>query len=438
MPRLLNVRYAAPFLLAGALGIFGGLKSYEYEQKREGCIPLGFSEIHQIEEDAMNEGRIDAEGVLDKGRGMEITYYLAGINDLTMKIFECWNNANKKGKDVYTQFARELEARFDPNQKKHHYELTDLFELVPQSIAHTLDDIRGITQINRTIPETEKHFDNAWDDSHYNHYHTEIYPSTEFDSKGNAHFVLKSRSVYDDTTHTYTYHPEEGHLAETSLNELISEIPDVRIKEQVHVASKLNKEGIRAAIESRKEEKKELTETELRNIANTWHAGSTLIHHSDSLYLLWKDMPDHLINWKKARLEAKSTSYTTFSSFDSGPKEYQVASNALEQCKQVSQTSARIIDSIDFTKQQIPTLEDIISKFIAANASGESPDKLGKNVLALTQQIYQKNFEKGFEVDRFRTPMVVLWSFLGAIAGVGTGVAGLLGLGKLSEKYKQF
>lgn len=124
----------APLVLAAAFGTLGGLKSCDYENRREGCVPLGFSEIHQIEIDALKENRIDGEGVNNEGKGIAATYYLAGLNDLTMKIFECWNTANTKEENIYGNFAQELKKRFDPANKKHHYELGDLFDIVPSSI----------------------------------------------------------------------------------------------------------------------------------------------------------------------------------------------------------------------------------------------------------------------------------------------------------------
>ena len=105
-----NISERSPFLkgiIALGLGVaasfYSGHKSYEYEKLRESKIPLAFSEIHQIETDAIAQGKVIGEnpneGLIERENESEVggiarTYYLAGLNDLTMKIFECSNTAH--------------------------------------------------------------------------------------------------------------------------------------------------------------------------------------------------------------------------------------------------------------------------------------------------------------------------------------------------------
>lgn len=298
--------------------------------------------------------------------------------------------------------------------------------------------ISGVSKLNRGIPEIQSNFDNAWDENHEHEYHTQIYTDLETytDSKGNLHTrtVLRTRQVYDYSIHTYNYHPESGLLAEESLDELLSKIPEsIGIKEKIHLASQLNEEGKIAAKESRKKEQKDLSETDLRSIANTWYTGATILKEINNLDSLWADMPFHAREWKEKRPLAKSTSYKTYSESDSGPEPYQAASKVESKCDQIKKSSSKILDTINWTKSQIPILKDNILK-LTASESRDQKD-LGRKVFEMTQEIYQRNFENGFEVDRFRKGMVFLWSFLGTIAGAAIGVAAAVGL-ELLEKRK--
>lgn len=54
----------------------------------------------------------------------------------------------------------------------------------------------------------------------------------------------------------------------------------------------------------------------------------------------------------------------------------------------------------------------------------------------LTQNIYHTNFKNGFEVDRFRTGMIVLWSVLGTIAGSALGFGAGYGIDFLKREQE--
>ena len=448
MSSLLNVRYAAPFLLAGALGIFSGMKSYEHERIREARIPLGFSEIHQIEQDAQQQGRIVAENndlvlkieaeedVRNQEKTMARTLYLAGLNDLTMKVFECWNNANENNDDIYKRFARELEKRFDPTIKKHHYELSDLFEIVPQSCQEVKKQLHNFMKAQESLPAIIDNFDKSWSDSHSNHYHTIVYPSISYDSKGNAHMTLKTDQVYDNTTHSYNYDADFGEKASKSLNELLVSVPDIRLREKIFTASKTNVEGEKAAKVSRKkgEEEKVFSQEELKSIADTWYTGSTFTLGEHLVYNFWSDVQEDAKKWDAAKINAKSVSYNTTSRNDIGPLEYRVARDARNHGNGLLAGLNEVIGSVQYTEEILPKLRAKISEFVNTSKNSNNYNELGKNVLALAKEMYKKNFKKGFDSEESRTSMIVLWSFLGAISGALAGGGALAGLDKIAKR----
>ncbi len=417
-------------ILAASLGIFGGVKSCEHEYQRRAQVPLGFSEIHQIERDAAVSGRVIGEGDgSEQGKGMAATYYLAGSHDLCMKIFECWNISHESSQ-AYRAFAEELDARLNPDRKKYHYELADLFVMVPESCKVLEKKLEHFLKIHDILPSAVEKFGQAWTENHNDHYHTSFYPS--MDTDGNV--TIKSRQVYDYTDHSYWYHPKEGGEAARSLDALIALIPDIRLSEEIFTASRTNSGGELAAKESRKKEKKSLSADELMNIANTWYHGATMLLFTQKSYEFWKAVGEDADAWRKALPNAKDTSYRTSNSFDAGPEEYRAARKAQGDCQDLFSAVGGVLDVVQSTEQQLPVLGEKIHAFIQASKSGsKDTPRLGEEVFSLTQKLYQKNFVKGIDVDRFREGMVVLWTFLGVLGGGilgGLAGAGLELLGK--------
>ena len=108
---------AAEVLVCGALGLATGVGvAYHSEFERNKMIPLGFSEMEQIEKDA-------------KYKGVQLgpmNVYLPAVNDATMKIFECWNLANDRVLgNVNRIFATELEIKIDPSLNFYKYSILD-------------------------------------------------------------------------------------------------------------------------------------------------------------------------------------------------------------------------------------------------------------------------------------------------------------------------
>lgn len=425
----------APAVLAGVIGlsagVAGGMNGCAHERAREARIPLGFSEISQIEKDVIRENRIIGEGgEKDSQIGMARTIYLAGVNDLTMKVFECWNEANEEGGDVSKNFAINLAGRFDPKQKRYRYELEDLFEITQDSIRPVKEQLFNFIRIKNSLPGAITNLESAWTEDHDDQYHTEFYLETETytDADGDldTRIVPKTRSVYDYTDHSYWYHREQGEQAARSISGLVASIQDIRLPEQIRTASKTNPEGEQAAQKSRakKNENVALSQEELKKIADAWYLGATMTQTEPAIYQSWRSLCNNAPSWQTASRSARDAFYRTYSHSDSGPREFQIAQETQKDCSNLVNATNKVVTSVEFTEEQLPVLRAKIGDFVESAMSTGNYISKGREVLDLTKRIYRTNYEGGFEVERFRTivpvALTTLGLLLGAVAG-GTG-----------------
>lgn len=434
----------APVLLGLTIGITSGVTSYNHESYRDSKKQLGFSEISQIMDDVSKQGLVPGEGTSNATSGMARTLYQAGLNDLTMKIIEDSNLSHEDKGDFYSNFSARLKDRLDPTKKKHGHELNELFDMVNDSSKKVREEYSAFTQIRNTLPGISKLFNDSWTENHHDNYHTEIYletvEHTSTDSYGHTSTYTtlepKTRQVYDDTDHWYYYHPENANPASASLENLIRSSGDIRIKEPYYTAKKIKEQNKSAVLKSRTEkEAPKLSENDLLGIVNTWHSGSTLVLNENEIYPGWSNLINDSNEWSSVKKDAKNHHYRTNYSSDSGPLEYKVAYKTRDQINAVNRLLDESISLLDYNDKNISELRAKINQFVQVNNSKERK-RLGKEVLSLTQDIYQANFKKGFEVDRFRTSMIFLWSFLGTIAGAGAGLGLGYGIDKLKENFQ--
>ena len=135
--------------------ILGGI-SHTIESRRDKKIPLGFSEITQIERDERYSGK--EVGAL--------TRYLTSVNDASMKVFECWNLANNSYSTVFSDkteyFAKELERKMDPALKIHHYELYDFLRDMPEYSKAAKRGLSDFIKVKDLIVPVNSDFDISW------------------------------------------------------------------------------------------------------------------------------------------------------------------------------------------------------------------------------------------------------------------------------------
>jgi len=413
-----------------------GLISNNIESRRDKKIPLGFSEITQIERDAKYAGK-------EVG---PLTRYLTSVNDASMKVFECWNLANNSYSTCFNDrteyFAKELERKMDPAMKIHHYELYNFLRDLPEQAKSAKKGLSDFIKVKGGIMPVNSDFDSAWDDSHIDSYRTEVYTDTETDSEGHVHTVTRTREVYDHTTHIYTYNKESGERASQRLDLLLAGQKSLELNDSLSTASQTNADGEYAAETSRKlpKNKIKLDATTLMDIASKWKTGSTLFSNLPTIKGRWNNLSGDANEWRNTKGKAHSTSYITFSNSDSGPAEFQIAEKALDDGRVLYSSIDEIVKGIDYSQSHSQTLDNKIREFIAVcldnKESKTSKSKLSSDIRYLTREIYNQNFKNGFDVQGYRWYLVLLLTLLGAGIGAAAG-AGLDYLGNEHNWYSK-
>ena len=406
------------YALAALGAVVAAYNSIRHESKESKRIPLAFSEIEQIAEDARTENH-------EVG---DITRFLTAVNDACMQIFESFNGSHDpRYESLVAGFAKELTQHRSRSSRRD--SLNDLLRSSAEYAKKVKGKISEHISVAEKLREIDQNFEAAWSEQHSDNYRTEFYTTT--DAKGNT--THHTRQVYDDTTHTYEFDKEAGDLAARNLAALLKSVPALKYLERIAPATKISKEGIEAAKKSRGNV--ELTDEELQKIKDTWHAGT--IHDDDLEDVIekYQALNTQRGEWDAAKETAEPHyHYNTGSSSDAGPKEYQVAKGAQKLCADVAGKVGSFVNSLDLVLEKAPELERNIERYSLlvsmisngfVNGEGKTSrkdaKKLMKNILSDAKELYTTIFSQGIDTDRFKEEHVALWTLLGGAVGSGLG-----------------
>jgi hypothetical protein len=376
------------------------------EFKHAKLIPLGFSEIEQIEIDAArNKKPVDV-----------LTEHYAKKNDVLNKIFECWNTSLDYGLfgNNNESFARELEAR---SQKIYKYEF-DLLDDLPKISDRALLYLKNWIALMPSLAAVNKRFSVIWKYHKEDNYHTEIVSST--DSKGNT--TTTTRQVYDDTDHYYTYFKPEGELGYKEIDKMIKYFPILTWPGRLLNSSRTNAEGEYAADKSRRKISDRQDQQTLLQISRQWNSGS-LYNSLRSEILEYNRLSALKDLWKKHKKTAKTISYNTNYTHDDGPEEYQSAENIRILSSSVLSAINQLVGSIKNTKSAMPYLKSLINAYIAVALDGKKGNvsELQDKIMEVAKSQYKENFPQGIDLDTFRYGLMLLWMLIGIMIGAGIG-----------------
>jgi hypothetical protein len=373
-------------------------------------IPLGFSEIEQIELDAeRNHKSVDP-----------ITEYYAKMSDVTNKVFECWNTSLEFGLiGANEAFARELDAR---KNKIYKYEF-DLLDTLPTTINKVLATLKKYIALTPTLRNVEIQFGEAWDEKHDDEYRTEIYFTTSTDSNGNTHTEMHTRQVYDHTDHSYWYHKPQGEKAYQSGIRMLKYFYRLDWPGNLMRPSRTNAEGEYAADKSRRVERHD--RASLMEIATMWNTGSLYNNLRDDI-LAYNGMYGLMKVWEKDKDTAHDDSYSTGSSSDPGPKEYQSVENIRDLANRVIQAINQLVFSLQTTRGELPILKSKIEEYIAVVLNGKkgNANSLRREIISMSEKMYDRNFPHGINHNTFRVGLLILWVVIALILGflIGCGL----------------
>ncbi len=398
--------------LFAVLGIGVGIYHQTGEElKRSQKIPLAFSEIWEIERTAKKNN-------IELGA---INTYEIKVNDMCMKIFEAYNDAQWLFLPSTEKFASNIYDGMNYNHI-YKYNLKDLLAQVPSYVPQINKKLEKYTIINKSLNISNDNMSKAWDDTHTDNYHTEIRTRTVTDSKGNSTTETYTEEVYDDTTHDYEYNKTSWEEAAKNLTELFTKVPTIQLEEKILKTSITNAEGEYAADKSREKTsaKERLTQEQLLAVANTWYTGSTLLKNINIVNAQYPKLGKSAIDRNTAKGTAHDETYNTYSHFDDGPKEFQVGKNTLDLGMQINDNLKEIQQVINTTHVKVPLLESKIKKFVEVgyvkySSSSKEAKELAEEIMTLTKEIYKMNFKEGINVDRFRWGMIFLFALIGGV-----------------------
>jgi hypothetical protein len=367
-------------------------------------IPLGFSEIEQIEIDAEKQ-----KIVIDP-----ITEYYAKLDDLLNKIFECNNKSlnYKLFKSNNEAFARELEARKNKIWK---YEF-DLFDIVPICADKVVLSLKNWIDLLPTLGNVCTQFGKNWKYESDDDYVTVVTTST--DSKGNV--TISSHQVYDHTHHYYTYYKKQGELSYQLGMKMLKYFPKIKWPGNMLKSSRTNAEGEYAIDRSRRVDRH--NQGQLLEITRLWNFGSFYMI-SKNIILQYNNIYSEMKVWERCKDKAKSISYRTNSSHDEGPIEYQQSEYIKNLTLKIYTKISELQNSILTTKAHLPILKNKIREYIDVTLNGKkgNSNKLKNEIIKLSKELYQRNYPEGIKLNTFDYWLVLLVAFIFACFGALIG-----------------
>ena len=415
----------AEIFLTAALGAAaaGGI-SYHHETFRDKSLPLAYSEHAQLAKEAANGKR-----ALDPA-----TRYLTGANDLSMQVFESWNEAHQQTAQelVPRAFAAALERRMDDWDGRN---LSALLESVPNDAAAFAGELQGLERGYRTIADAGPALANSWDDWHTDHYKTVHKTRTVTDSDGNRRTEHYTEREYDYTQHDYYYRPAHGENAERLLVRFRDRDSDFTIPAAPAglgaggvEAPELSPESVKAIRDSRPSaDPKDLDEpAELLALANSWATGSTLASNRGNILSMREALSADASAWAGARPRARNHHYRTWTRSDSGPREFRVVETALGHARSFNDDAGEILDGVSAGRSAPGELKAQIARLVELSKSGSALTELkpaAREVLKTAQRLYSSNFKEGLDIAGYRGWMIALWAAIGLLLGGLLGAA---------------
>jgi hypothetical protein len=414
-------------------------------------IPLAFSEIGDIEKMAAKEGK----------QVGKLQTLLAYTNDIPMKIFEASNFSYEDAKlSLHSRahyFAYELNLKMDPamddpDRIKHACDLSCELEKYKPLAEDVMKLLNGQKIVSGRLSTINSQLDQAWSYTTDDHYRTEVYWDTEtdYDSDGNSHthMVMKTRQVYENTTHYFEYSAGAGNASAKNGMKLLKDVPTLELKEQILIAKNINQPNMDAILKSRNIKPEKIPPREvLMNYVNNWYYGSVFKHHMPLIVENYQKFQQALNSWNSHKNGSHSTSYITDSQSDAGPREYQLAENALaygiETQKYIDEFVGKggMEGSLQYAKDNMPKVERLVKELIDIEMGGKpgDGDKKAKELMKLTKNIYSETFKYGFETDKANWWLIPLWALgmgaAGALAGWGLSAATQTYAGRRKEEY---
>jgi hypothetical protein len=137
------------------------------------------------------------------------TRFFAAVHDLTMCVTEAWNTKHGRRKN-----AGSVESNISQHQ------LRQACEGVKTHGQVMMDGLEDYQALSNQMASAEGSLASAWSYTSTDNYRTEYYTETSVDSEGNTTRKTKSRRVYEDTDHWFTFDAAEAQRANRTIEAL--------------------------------------------------------------------------------------------------------------------------------------------------------------------------------------------------------------------------
>lgn len=429
--RFMHAVHTSPIEIAiGAvfLGAIFGIQNYQTNLERDKSIPLAFSEIEKTEARFAAEGRPIPP----------LTRFYSSVNDVAMKVFEARNRAYDDGS--HDAFARALKPLVERSYSDHK-SLSAYAREMPETVQSALEALRPEQAAAKDLPPLIRAADEAWGAWHNDHYRTEYYSVNVCSGSGETRRCRsesRSRRVYKNTTHHYTYSEKDGVAANQLIQAFVGQHIAVEpMREELVLPAAVggqNREAITATLTRNAEDlKKGLTEKDVLHFARRWATGSTYAVELPKIVSGEACLAKLAPAWERAMTTAGSISYTTYSRVDSGPKEFQDAEETQHCGQKMMRATESIVGGIGLAGKGVPLLEQKIRDYIGVVLDGKTgnADLLRDDIMEISRKIYTANIERGLDVYPFKPWQIVVFTLIGGVIG---GLAGF-GADRYIDKY---
>lgn len=280
-----------------------------------------------------------------EGQDDEATRFLAATHDMVMAVTEAWNAARSR-----TVRAEPLERLLN---RDHFLARCKAVRSDGEALVERLSSVASLASQAHSVGNEAAAL---WTYTRKDHYTTQMVPVVTTDSKGRTRTTMRSRQVYSNSTHTYTFHPQRVRAvtrAAEILRQSVSEgrhlnpkLAAARVEieqlspDQQALAERLVRHTIREETEG------ELGEEEVERAMNQWLSGHLLDRHLDQLQTDSTATDNHLAPLLQRIEGSESTSYKTGSRQDSGPDGFQAATDLQDAMRAITGSWSAVHDAI--------------------------------------------------------------------------------------------
>lgn len=255
----------------------------------------------------------------------EFTKFFAGVHEMTMCVTDAWNavQARRSGRA-----SVEAVIRAD--------ELATACRTV-QGLAPAIEHrLSGFSDVAHAAVRAHDALGAAWTYDYNHNYRTEFYTVTTRDSEGRTRTETRSRQVYENTDHYFSFDPDAARRSKVAVAQLLQasseralHLPDLaRLKVRVAALAETERMFLRRMVRDTvlEDAEADVGDADVERVANQWLLGTDIDQNLQSLLnAIPAVRSDHSSDFATILGSRTSYHYLTTSRTHSGPAGYRAA-----------------------------------------------------------------------------------------------------------------